>query len=163
MLIIELNWLYLCLWKTDKARYCYSDVTLAVGEVYDSLDPIGESSRSKVKIYEQAPIELKFTRTDPCDILNTEKIQLTHSDPIWPFFTRRQTCRLVLFLTKSSFCQSSWLSWLSATIRCSTDMARRIFSKLHQDDHWPCPNMSYDFNLRMTFDLDIQVKNVILL
>jgi len=80
MLKIELNWLYLSLWKTNKARYCYSDVTLAVGEVYDSLGPIGQRSRSKVKIYKQAPIELKFTRNDPCDILNTEKIQLTPSD-----------------------------------------------------------------------------------
>ena len=73
MLIIELNWLYLCLWKTDKARYCYSDVTLAVGEVYDCLGPIGERSRSKVKIHKQAPIELKFTRTDLVTSLTQKK------------------------------------------------------------------------------------------
>ena len=38
-----------------------------------------------------------------------------------------------------------------------------ILTKLSGKDHWSCPNMSYDFDLRMTFDLDIGVKNVILL
>ena len=50
MLKIELKWLYLSLWKTNNARYCYSDVTLAVGEVYDSLDPIGQRSKSTNKL-----------------------------------------------------------------------------------------------------------------
>ena len=52
-----------------------------------------------------------------------------------------------------SFCQS----------RCNSVMTWLILTKLGRKDHWPCPNMSYDFDLRMTFDLDIGVKNVILL
>ena len=51
------------------------------------------------------------------------------------------------------FCQS----------RCNSVMTWQILTKLGGKDHWPCPNMSYDFDLRMTFDLDIGVKNVILL
>ena len=62
-----------------------------LGQVYNSLDPIGQSSRSKVKIYKQAPIELKFTR----------------------------------------------------------------------NDHWGNPNLPYDFDLAVTFDLATMVKNVI--
>ena len=38
-----------------------------------------------------------------------------------------------------------------------------ILPKLGGKDHWPCPNMSHDFDLHMTFDLDKGVKNVILL
>ena len=36
-----------------------------------------------------------------------------------------------------------------------------IMTKLSHDDIWPCPNMTYDFDLHMTFDLDTGVKNVI--
>ena len=67
-------WLYLGLRKIDKARNCYSDATLMVGEVYDGLDPKGQSSRLKVKFYKQAPIELKFARNNPYDILNTMQV-----------------------------------------------------------------------------------------
>ena len=42
-------------------------------------------------------------------------------------------------------------------------MTWQIVTKLGGKDHWPCPNMSYDFDLRMTFDLDIGFKNVIFL
>ena len=38
-----------------------------------------------------------------------------------------------------------------------------ILTKLGGKDYWPCPNMSHDIDLHMTFDLDIGVKNVILL
>ena len=81
------NWPYLGLWKTDKARTCYSDATLMVGEAYNGLDPKGQSSRSKVKIYRQAPIELKVTRNNPCDILSTIQVQLT------PSVTQGSSCR----------------------------------------------------------------------
>ena len=81
------NWPYLGLWKTDKARNCYSDATLMVGEAYNGLDPKGQSSRSKVKIYRQAPIELKVTRNNPCDILSTIQVQLT------PSVTQGSSCR----------------------------------------------------------------------
>ena len=37
----------------------------------------------------------------------------------------------------------------------------QISTKLGHNDHWPCPQVSYDFDLRLTFDLDIGVKNVI--
>ena len=57
--------------KTDKAPFCHSDVTLMVEEVYDSLNPKGQSSRSKVKIYKQDSIELKFVRNNPRDLVNT--------------------------------------------------------------------------------------------
>ena len=40
---------------------------------------------------------------------------------------------------------------------------RWIWSKLSQNDTWPRPNMSHDFDLHMTFDLDTGVKNVSLL
>ena len=50
-----------------------------------------------------------------------------------------------------SFCQS----------RYNSVMTWPILTKPGGKDHWPCPNMSYDFDLRMTFDLDIGVKNVI--
>ncbi len=33
-----------------------------------------------------------------------------------------------------------------------------ILTKLHQDDRCPCPNMSCDFDLRLTFDLDTGIK-----
>ena len=79
MLKISQNWLYLSLMKTDIAQYCYSDTTLMVEQVYDSLDPKGQSSRSKVKIYIQAPIVLKFVRNNLCDIVNTEQVQVTPS------------------------------------------------------------------------------------
>ena len=55
-------------------------------------------------------------------------------------------CKILL-----SFCQS----------RYNSVMTWPILTKLGGKDHWPCPNMSYDFDLRMTFDLDIGVKNVI--
>ena len=51
------------------------------------------------------------------------------------------------------FCQS----------RCNSVMTWPILTKLGGKDHWPCPNMSPDIDLHMTFDLDIRVKNVILL
>ena len=71
VLKIRPNWLYLSLMKTDKAPFCHSDVTLMVEEVYDSLNPKGQSSRSKVKIYKQDSIELKFVRNNPRDLVNT--------------------------------------------------------------------------------------------
>ena len=33
-----------------------------------------------------------------------------------------------------------------------------IVTKLDQNDHWPKPHMSNDFDLHLTFDLDIGVK-----
>ncbi len=32
-----------------------------------------------------------------------------------------------------------------------------IVTNLNQDDHWMCPNISHDFDIRLTFDLDIVV------
>ena len=37
--------------------------------------------------------------------------------------------------------------------------AQRIRTKLGHDDHWPCPEVSYDFDCNLTFDLDIVTKN----
>ncbi len=31
-------------------------------------------------------------------------------------------------------------------------------TNLGQDDHWTCPHMSHDFDLCLTFDLDVGVK-----
>ncbi len=33
-----------------------------------------------------------------------------------------------------------------------------IVTNLGQDDHWVCPRMSHDFDLHLTFDLDIGVS-----
>ena len=50
-----------------------------VEKVYDSLDLIDESSKSKAKIHTHTPIELKLTKNNHCDILNTKQVQLTPS------------------------------------------------------------------------------------
>ena len=42
-------------------------------------------------------------------------------------------------------------------------VSRRILTKLCHKDPCSCPNMAYDFDLSMNFDLDTGVKNVILL
>ena len=39
--------------------------------------------------------------------------------------------------------------------------AQRIRTKLGQDDHCPCPEVSYDFDLNLTFNLDIGAKKAI--
>ena len=57
-----------------------------------------------------------------------------------------------------SVSRSSFFFFFFCQSRCSSVMTWQILTKLGGKDHWPCPNMSYDFDLRMTFDLDIGVK-----
>ena len=76
--------------------------------------------------------------------------------PWWPFRPRissRPSCVSCMHDYSFFFCQS----------RCNSVMTWPILTKLGGKDHWPCPNMSHDIDLHMTFDLDIRVKNVILL
>ena len=39
----------------------------------------------------------------------------------------------------------------------------QYYTKLDQNDHWPKPHMSNDFDLHLTFDLDTGVKYAFLL
>ena len=43
----------------------------------------------------------------------------------------------------------------------SLAMVAWIFIILSHNDDWPCPHMSYDNDLHLTFDLDVAIKNVI--
>jgi hypothetical protein len=67
------NWLYLSLLKVYETHYCYTDVIKFVDEVYASLDPIGQSPRSKVKFLKIAPILLKLYKNVPNTVFNTYK------------------------------------------------------------------------------------------
>ncbi len=67
--------------------------------------------------------------------------------------------RCVLFPILS-FCQHRDILRDTDTFHSNSVMLWSISIKLNQDDHWPRPDMSHDFDPRLTFDLDIGAKNV---